>query len=113
MAIPIFWMLDFISGLSAAKRRGEPITIDKINSQFIKFIIHIVFLIGCVVIANLFYVDSFLRAGFGYIIATEFLSMTRNLFGKKESVKIIRHFKKLLFETFGINLDNNENEKED
>ncbi|WP_020402810.1 hypothetical protein [Gracilimonas tropica] len=115
VALPIFWILDFVSGLYAAKKKGSSFSVDKLNSQYVKIGIHIAFLIGMVVLANLFAVQKFIVFGFGYIISTEFISTIRNLFGDKKSVQIISHFKELFEKTIGLDLpdpDPNDSENE-
>lgn len=109
IAVPIFWVLDFISGVYASKRKGEKFSTEKVNAQYIKFGLHIVFLIGCVIISNLYSVEAFIKIGFGYIIGTEFVSMVGNAFGEKEGSKVLKKFKTLLFDTFGITFEDDEN----
>lgn len=104
VALPVFWCLDFISGLFAAKKQGKSFSIDKLNSQYVKMGIHIAFITGCVVLSNLFSVQEFLTFGFGYIIATEFISTIRNLFGDKKSAALISHFREMLLSAIGLKL---------
>lgn len=105
IAIPIFWTIDFGAGVYASRKRKEKFTRDKLNSQFVKISIHMTFLVGCVILANLFSVEQFILFGFGYIIVNEFVFSTiPHLFGQKEGLKIIKHLKKTFLKAIGIDI---------
>lgn len=113
VAVPLFWCLDFGSGLYAAGQNGIAFSRDKLNAQYVKMGIHIAFLLGCTWLANLFDVKQFLTFGFGYIVATEFISTIRNLFSDRESVKLINRLKELLMKAIGLDSSLLDDEKKD
>ena len=106
MAIPIFWALDFISGLVKMKRLKEPFDRDKFQGQYIKMIIHVCILIGCIILSNLYDVKQFYLFGFGYVIGNEFLFSTiPNFLGNKEAAGLIRRLKKIMYNAIGVSID--------
>lgn len=99
VAMPIFWIMDFGSGIYASRRKareeGRKDWFDgsKLQAQFVKITIHIVLLIGCIILANLFDVEQFITFGFGYIIGNEFFfSTVPHLMGNERAAQFFEHF---------------------
>jgi hypothetical protein len=112
LAIPTFWFLDFLSGLYRTRKRKEGFKASTFNRQYAKFLVHGVFLIGCAVIANLYSAPIFIEFGFGYIIITEFISITTNLFGEKEAAVILGHLKSVFYKKVEFKIHEKEEEIE-
>ena len=114
LAIPIFWMMDFMAGVYASRKEGISWDWDKLNSQFVKICLHMTFLVGCTIIANLFEVPQMIYFGFGYIIANEFLFSTiPHLFGDKRAGQIVSHIKGILFKAIGFEFKDPADHEED
>jgi len=112
LAMPIFWALDFWSGLYASKKKAKKegkkkwLSVEMMRKQFSKITVHLGFLIGCVVAANAFGVEEFKVFGFGWIIGTEFVASTvPNFFGHEKAGQITKQLKQMFFKSIGIKIN--------